>query len=74
MIDGYEDQVQNIGDAPIYSTVAGEPVPFVEPLLSNLQVKVIRSTKCSFRGGSRGRQISHATNVKIANLVEILNI
>ena len=47
MIDGYEDQVQNIGDAPIYRTVAGEPAAFVEPLPSNLQVKVIRSTKYS---------------------------
>ena len=26
------------------------------------------------RGGSRGRQISHATNVKIANLINASNI
>ena len=26
------------------------------------------------RGGSRGRQTSHATNVKIANLIKVLNI
>ena len=26
------------------------------------------------RGGSRGRQISHATNVKIANLINALKI
>jgi hypothetical protein len=28
----------------------------------------------SNRGGSRGRQTSHATNVKIANLIKVLNI
>ena len=26
------------------------------------------------RGGSRGRQTSHATNVKMANLIKVLNI
>jgi hypothetical protein len=26
------------------------------------------------RGGSRGRQTSHAINVKIANLIKVLNI
>jgi hypothetical protein len=46
-------------------------VPHITFLLWStfLLVKVHES-----RGGSRGRQTGHATNVKIANLIKVLNI
>lgn len=47
--DDYKDQLHDIGgrDTPVFRTVAGEPAAYVEPLQSNLNLKVIRSTKCS---------------------------
>ena len=44
----YDDQIQGINgcDIPVYKTVAGEPAAYVERLPSNLEVKIIRSTKC----------------------------
>ena len=44
----YDDQVQGIHgcEIPVYKTVAGEPAAYVERLPSNLEVKIIRPTKC----------------------------
>ena len=41
---------------------------------SNQGTPSIHLAATHYRGGSKGRQISHATNVKIANLVKVLNI
>ena len=45
----HDDQIQGIHgcEIPVYKTVAGEPAAYLERLLSNLEVKTIRSTKCS---------------------------
>ena len=44
----YDDQIQGIHgcEIPVYKTVAGEPAAYAERLPSNLEVKIIRSTRC----------------------------
>ena len=51
------------------------PVPSETPDINMLlNMKKICLAFEGGRGGSRGRQTSHATNVKIANLIKVLNI
>lgn len=62
----YNDQLQGIHgcEIPVYKTVAGEPAAYVERLPSNLEVKIIRSTKCPLIVKAGGRceacvQVNH---------------
>jgi hypothetical protein len=51
-----------------------EEAPTTSSDISGFETDQPDKSELLARGGSRGRQTSHATNVKMANLIKVLNI
>ena len=63
---------QTVVESPLVTQLM-ESVDILTRKVSELSQSVANVNAAS-RGGSRGRQTSHATNVKMANLIKVLNI